>query len=138
MPYTPHDTYQHLSTPSLNVTSTEQITYPYCAQTGYAKTGNDSQASQIVYTFFKFLKFHHQETSPVRRIKKSLAETAMALDFSQDYTAKILVDMGLKAPASAFPNSYIQHLKTYAAYNPWSAGALSYAENKIVKAWHLV
>ncbi len=136
MPYTPHDTYQHISTHSSSAQiaekTTEQITYPYCAQ-----TGNDSQASQIVYTFFKFLKFHHQETNPVRRIKKSLAETAMALDYSQDYTAKILVDMGLKAPLNAFPTSYINHLKTHAAYNPWSAGALSYAENKIVKAWHL-
>lgn len=97
---------------------------------------NENLETRCCYTFYRFLKFYHS-VNECERIRHAIVETAHEIGISTGYAAKMLVEAGLQAPRHCFPNDFVHFIEAKSGLNPWTAGAMSYAQNKLAKKWHL-
>lgn len=96
----------------------------------------ETQESRCCYSFHRFLKLVDQQNETLA-VYQAIHLTAQETGYSDMYVAKILVEYGLKAPKEAFPESFSHFLEEKTELNPWAAGSMSYAQNKLAKFWQL-
>lgn len=96
----------------------------------------ETQDSRCCYSFHRFMKLVDQRNENLA-IYQAIQLTAQETGYSDMYIAKTLVEHGLKAPKEAFPESFSSFLKEKTELNPWAAGSMSYAQNKLAKFWQL-
>lgn len=71
------------------------------------------------------------------RIRTAIHMTADETSLSPVYIAKVLVEHGLKASKNAFPDSFVDFIEDKSGLDPWAAGAMTYAQNKLAKLWQI-
>ena len=110
------------------------ITFPHIPMNSHAEGENFE--TRCCYTFYRFMKFYHA-LNEHERVRLAILETAAETHMSAGYVAKILVENGLQAPKSCFPHEFVNFIESKSSLDPWAAGAMSYAQNKLAKQWHI-
>jgi hypothetical protein len=72
------------------------------------------------------------------KILSSIQFTADMLDYSDAQVAKILVDMGLRAPRLAFPADFLKYADTSLSRTGWQTGSLPESLRALKKHWDLI
>lgn len=96
----------------------------------------ESQESRCCYTFGRFYKIL-RGYEPSARVLKAIGLTSEEVGFSPVYVARILVEHGLRAPKPSFPHGFIDFVESKSGMDPWAAGAMTYAQNKLAKFWQI-
>ncbi len=93
----------------------------------------DSRCCYTFGRFYKILRGHE----PSSRVLKAIGLTSEEIGFSPVYIARILVENGLRAPKQSFPHGFIDFVESKSGMDPWAAGAMTYAQNKLAKFWQI-
>lgn len=110
------------------------ITFPHIPMNNHLD--HETFDTRCCYTFYRYMKFYHA-LNEHERVRLAILETATETNMSAGYIAKILVENGLQAPKSCFPEEFVSFIESKSSLDPWAAGAMSYAQNKLAKQWHI-
>lgn len=69
------------------------------------------------------------------KILSAIQFTADMVDISDAVVSKTLADMGLRAPRSAFPESYLEHVDRTVALSGWEAGGPTASSIDMKRFW---
>jgi hypothetical protein len=86
----------------------------------------------VFHGYVSMLQGHLDE-----RIHTAIHMTAEEMNLSSLYVSKTLVEHGLKASQNAFPNEFVHFIRDKSRLDPWAAGAMTYAQNKLAKLWQI-
>lgn len=96
----------------------------------------ETTESRCCYTFGRFYKILRGK-EPAQRVLKAIGLTSEEIGFSPVYVARTLVEHGLRAPKDSFPHGFIDFVESKSGMDPWAAGAMTYAQNKLAKFWQI-
>lgn len=70
-----------------------------------------------------------------RRVLRAIQFTADMTDNSTAHIAQLLVEMGLRAPQSAFPQDFLAHMDERRGKPAWALGAPTKSQIELDKFW---
>lgn len=96
---------------------------------------SDSEEEEAVYArFFRHIR-HVPNHKMEIKILSSIQFTADFLNYSDAHVAKILVDLGLRAPRMAFPAEYLRFADTSLRRSGWEIGGPGKALQELRDYW---
>lgn len=95
----------------------------------------DEDAEMEIYARFMRHLRHVPNSRTEIKVLSAIQFTADMLDYSDAHIAKVLVEMGLRAPRMAFPADYLKFADRALMRNGWDIGGPSAALNELKSFW---
>ena len=106
----------------LNIKCNDNNTdHRFCWPVISADVMHDGIETEIYARFMRHLRNVPNSRTEIK-VLSSIQFTADMMDISDALVAKILVDMGLRAPRRAFPGSYLDHADSALMRSGWEIG----------------
>ena len=94
----------------------------------------DCEDMKVYARFMRYLR-HVPNSRMEIKVLSSIQFTADILDYSDAHVAKLLVELGLRAPRVAFPAEFLVHADRALLRDDWAAGGPSIALNELRVYW---
>lgn len=102
-----------------------------------SSANRESFEAQICQRFLRSLREVFSGRMDLK-ILVSIRNVAQDMNCSEAHVSKILVDYGLRAPRSAFPQSFLKHIDEAMHMKPIMIGAASYSYKDLYDHWRVV
>ena len=115
--------------------NTPNIEYPVAPQDMIEIAESCSEETIIQKRFMKYLGATDDSREDIR-ILKAIQVTADMLDYSDAHIAKVLIDLGLRAPRMAFPADFLSFADNALMRGRWEMGAASNTLRELQSFWY--
>lgn len=99
--------------------------------------GDTHQEMDVYARFMRHLR-HVPNSRTSIKILSTIQFTADMVGLSDEHVAKILVDLGLRAPRMAFPASFLDFIDSALMRNEWDIGGPSKSMQELCAHWDTI
>ena len=111
------------------MTNTETVTLPLPPEV------HESETMKVYARFMQHLRCVPNSRQEIK-VLSAVQFTADMMDHSDAHIAKVLVELGLRAPRMAFPAEYLTFADQSLMRNGWEVGGLSQALLELREFWN--
>lgn len=121
------------------MTKTTEVT-PESTSIDYPFPPTDMEARMEMEVYARFMRHLRivPTSRPEIRVLASIQFVVDMINLSDAHVAKILVDLGLRAPRMAFPEAYLEHADSALMREIWEVGCANASLHELQRHWRKI